>query len=167
MRDLAFTRWQKETGVRFHWLTPAIVGCMTAEFQRDRRIWADEHATSDPYFVVDDDCLLAAESPVPGLVDLMQRYPDFSIISAWPSNCTIGRWTPEDYSPLVNEDIWEHVSVGNVRCCRKPVQQEWPALRSRGYDNDQCAQIRAEGHRVGLARNFKHVHLGEGYYGLV
>lgn len=97
------------------------------------------------------------------LIGLMSKYPQFAIISLTPSNATINPWTPEGYTPTLADDIMEHFSVGGIRLCRKGVVRDWPMQDGRGYDALHARAIRKAGYRVGLAREFKYNHLGEGY----
>lgn len=164
MMMLCRNRWllEDEKLIRFHTITPQILECNAFEFQSKRRIYADEHAKSDVYVLADDDVLLPSQSPVKGMIELMKRYPQFVILSLYPSNANIMPWTPEGYEPIRNNEVMEHVSVGHVRFHRKDVVKNWPAQTRAGYDTEECEQIRKEGGRVGYALQFKAVHLGEG-----
>jgi hypothetical protein len=163
MADLSLERWKKETSVRIEILTPSRLKCTALEFQSRRRIWADSVADGPFYIVADDDCLLGGPSTVDDAIGTMIRYPEFRILSLLPQNATINPWTPEGYVPFVDDDVMEHVSVGQVRFCRKGILKEWPWQSGMGYDTAQCAAIRREGKRVGYFRNIKANHLGEGY----
>lgn len=163
MSLLCEERWKQEKNIRFHKLTPSFIETSPEFFQRDRRVYADAHADSPVYVVADDDCLLAEESPIGSVVQLMERAKDFSILSLMPSNAKINPWTSEDYEPFMSPTIWEHHSVGGVRFCRKGLVTTWPLQTRSGYDSEQCEQIRKEGKRVGYAIQVKMNHLGEGH----
>jgi hypothetical protein len=172
-------RWRLEPSVRvtiltadyeehIEWFTPWERMCPymrlgpLAEFQRQRRIYADGAAQSDPYILADDDCLLPADFDLPFALELASVQSDFRILSTWPANATIHKWNPQDYRPVETLELLEHVSVGGIRICRKGMLAEWPAQDGPGYDGTQCEAIRAEGGRVGYLKNFPHLHLGEG-----
>lgn len=129
-------------------------------FQAARREFADRQSRSEFYVVADDDCL-----PDPGILAgilVLQKYPTFRILSAWPQNAKVNPWRPEDYEPITDLVVMEHVSVGGIRFCRRPVLQVWPELRGSHYDADQCEAIRGENGRVGYLKHIKMTHLGEG-----
>jgi hypothetical protein len=130
-------------------------------FQERRRKVADEHANSSIYVVADEDCIPHLDD-IFEVIDVMDRYPQFAILSLKPIGVKINFWTPEDYAPHVDENVMEHVSVGHVRFCRKGALKQWPEYKSGGYDNDQCSALRRENWRVGFLRNFWADHLGEG-----
>ena len=132
------------------------------EFQRNRRVEAESRAKGEVYCVADDDCLPRFNT-VDDAARLLRVHPDFAILSAWPENCTINDWTPEDYSPYRSGDVAEHVSVGGIRFMRKGAQAEWPPQEGNWYDRTQADWLRAHGWRVGLLRNIRTLHLGEGY----
>lgn len=160
MTALCQKRWRREN-VKIVHLTPDSLDCSPREFQRARRIVAEDLA-SGPYVLADSDCLLL-KSPVEPLLDLMARYPEFSIVSLMPSNATINPWTPENYIPVLTEELMEHVSVGGIRFCRKGALKDWPQAYGKGYDAIHCEVLRKAGFRVGYARNVTMNHLGEGF----
>jgi hypothetical protein len=150
-------RWGAQEGVI---ITP-LVGVDRA-FQRQRRIIADIASAGNPYIVADDDCL-----PDPFFTEylpqLLDRYPQFAILSWWPKNATINKWTPEYYTPYADDQVEEHVSVGGIRLMRPGVMKQWPRMTSDGYDATQCDYLRNSSFRVGYARELYMTHLGEGH----
>jgi hypothetical protein len=158
MSDQCRERWMKErVPVKPLWVPAS----NPVEFQRTRRIHADQYAGSPIYVLADDDCLLGEESPIAPMLDLMARYPEFAILSLLPSSAPIYPWTPEGYTPVLNEEIMEHVSVGCIRFCRKGAMKDWPPMDGPGYDGIHCQALRDAGWRVGYARQHTMVHLGE------
>lgn len=153
-------RWRAETVCRWS-ITPSILNCTPFEFQRQRRIFAENLARGEIYILADGDCLLGPESPIPQALSLMAKYPDFGILSLMPENCTIVPWTPENYAPILTDEVMEHVSVGGIRFCRKGILGDWPAQNGPGYDGIHSEAIRKAGFRVGYARNLLYNHLGE------
>jgi hypothetical protein len=168
MFTLTSARWAQEAGIHLHIINPTRLECDPHEFQRLRRIYADEHADTSIYVVADDDCLLPGRSPLPDVVPLMEQYSEFAVLSLLPANANIYPWTPSDRQVICNDDVMEHVSVGGIRFCRKGLLKIWPDMEGHRpvYDKVQCEQIRREGRRVGYARQFKMNHLGEGYSGI-
>lgn len=143
-------------------LRPDGLGCTAREFQKQRRVFADLHASGKYYIVADDDCLPPEGDWMTKALDIMERYPQFAILSLWPSNAVIQKWTPDNYQTVETEDVAEHVSVGNLRVCRKGALKEWPEQTEAGYDMAHCVALRKAGWRVGLFRNIPFEHLGEG-----
>lgn len=150
-------RWAEQDGV----MVIPIVGD-NKSFQRQRRIIADIASAGNPYIVADDDCL-----PDPFFTEylsqLLSSYPQFAILSWWPKNATINRWTPTYYTPYVDDQVEEHVSVGGIRLMRPGVMKQWPRMTSDGYDATQCEYLRNCSYRVGYARELYMTHLGEGH----
>lgn len=138
-------------------------GVGVREFQRYRRIVADAQG-GEFYVLADDDCLPVGEVVERGF-EILQRHPEYAILSLWPENESIVEWTPEGYVTANDAEVMEHVSVGGVRFCRKMPFTCWPGMPEgeyRGYDAVQCEAIRKAGKRVGYFRDLKMVHLGKG-----
>jgi hypothetical protein len=150
-------RWEEQEGI-------AVIPLVGADraFQRQRRIIADIASAGNPYIVADDDCLVDPFF-TEYLPQLLSSYPKFAILSWWPKNATISRWTPEYYTPYVDDQVEEHVSVGGVRLMRPGVMKQWPRMSSDGYDATQCDYLRNCSYRVGYARELYMTHLGEGH----
>jgi hypothetical protein len=104
--DQVLARWEEQDGIAVY----PLIGSDRA-FQRQRRIIADIASAGQPYIVADDDCL-----PDPFFTEylpqLLDRYPQFAILSWWPKNATINKWTPEYYTPYADDQVEEHVSSG-------------------------------------------------------
>lgn len=133
------------------------------KFQSWRRINADEKSSGAVYVVADDDCLPQSEPFVELALGILAAHPDFGILSLWPMNCRINRWTPEGYTAFEDDEVMEHHSVGGIRFCRKGLIAEWPEQTGRGYDAEHCGALRAAGYRVGYFKNLTMNHVGEGY----
>lgn len=153
---------------RIHILTPPRY-ISAYEFQMWRRVLAEERAHGPAYILADDDCLLHWGNDVDSLADTLLK-TEFAILSVWPANATIQRWTPEDYKPVEDDKVMEHVSVGGIRFCQRlgrhkygvSVPWVWPKQLGPGYDAEHCAALRFYGWRVGYFKNAKMDHLGEG-----
>ncbi len=154
-----------DLGVNFIPMNPAALGCTNHEFQRDRRLFADITASGPYYIVADDDCLPPSGPWMRDAEKIMERHKDFAILSLWPENASIQRWTPEDYRPYEDMEVMEHISVGNIRLCRKNVIRvnDWPPMPTGyHYDHTHCEAIRKAGYRSGYFKEIRMIHLGEG-----
>lgn len=163
MARLCLDRWSHETSAWVHPLTPDSLWCTPAEFQKKRRQFADANSQGQIYIVADDDCFLSSAFDLMEAVDLVEKYKQFWLLSLMPSNARINLWTPEGYTPFVDDNVMEHESAGNIRICRRDRFVTWPPQTRQGYDTDQCHAIRADGGKVGFLRNIQYTHLGEGY----
>lgn len=164
MAETCEARWQQVQGVRLIGIYDTMLHCSPLGFQRSRRIFADEEATGEVYIVADDDCLLPADFDLDDCLRVFKAHPNFSTLSLLPSNANIMPWTPAGYIPEDTPDVMEHYSAGQVRFCRKGHMQVWPPMSgSPGYDAIHGEQIRKQGGRVGYFKNFKALHLGEGF----
>lgn len=132
--------------------------------QRERRIRADEMADSDIYIITGDDLFPEYGFDVNYGVSVLRTHPEFAFLGAWPCNETIHRWTPEEYEPIEDDEVMEHISVGSIGFTRKGVMGEWPPMgESRGYDRIHADHLRSMGLRVGYLRKLSGFHLGKGY----
>ncbi len=154
--------WWIQDGNEVTIVNPEKLGCTVEAFQSVRRIWANQHAKDTVYVLADDDCLPVTPGFTESMLQLMDQYPSAGILTPWPTNAVIQRWTPEGYQPLEDDNVMEHISTGNIRFSRKH-HLSWPAQRRSGYDMEHCAMLREDGLISGYARNIKMNHLGEGY----
>lgn len=156
------SRWGDAVAYKAIPTTPRSISTTPENFQKLRRVWAEEKSEGEFYIVADDDCLVPQGNWIEQAVAIMERHPDFAILSLMPDNANIIRWTPEGYTVFEDADVLEHVSVGGVRLCRKGILKSWPVLEGKAYDMAQCQAIRKEGYRVGYFKSIKMHHLGEG-----
>ena len=152
--------WGARPGIRI--LEPNLLGVSAFEFQKERRVWAEKYSTGPYYVVTDDDCVPPLGEWLSEATAIMDRHPEFAILSLMPENATIQRWTPENYDAFEDDEVMEHIDVGGVRVCRKGMLTEWPEQTKRTYDREQCTAIRDKGFRCGYYRHITQVHLGEG-----
>lgn len=161
MAQRTIQAWLSIPNLRVHYLTPVSLGCSLEEFQRERRIHAEQEAKGDIYVVADDDCLpLGGGDYVERAIYTMRRYPQYAILSAWPLNAKINPW--EAATQPDTPDVMGHVSVGGIRFCRKGTLVGWPSQSGPGYDMQHCEAIRAIGSHVGYFHTIHMRHLGEG-----
>lgn len=147
--------------VTFRELTPQRLGCGDYAFQKIRRAAADVMAKGEIYLLVDDDV-----EPVTNIsigVDALITHPQFAMLSAWPVNASIHRWTPEKYDVFESLQVTEHFSVGGLRVVRRGCMTKgWPEQKHKGYDTEHCEQLRVAGWRVGYSQFLRMIHHGEG-----
>lgn len=153
--------WQKQD-VKLHILTPKVLGCKDQEFQRLRRGCAEALAKQPLYIVTDDDMEPTTDIHIG--IEALREHASFAMLSAFPSNCQIHRWTPENYDPYEDLDVMEHYSVGGLRVMRRGCMVKgWPNQSGVGYDTEHCEALRNSGYRVGYSQHFRAIHHGEGH----
>lgn len=147
--------WCRQYKATFTELNPAILKCSAIDFNRSRRIVADNASRFLHYILTDDDCLPLSGDTIPRGLETLGRYGDrpnrFAILSAFPENATINPWTPgeevvvcycgknytcpschgrghyrEPVHVFEDLEVMEHVSVGGLRFCRRGVMEAWP-----------------------------------------
>ncbi len=142
-----------------------------AQFQRERRMFAEKMACGNLYVLADEDCLLETAHPcLDRAADIMTRHPDFAILSWMPINCDIIPWAPATEenrllvggTHVIDDEVAEHVSVGGIRLCRKGAMTDWPPMDagSKAYDGIHCARLRELGWRSGYFRTLRQLHIG-------
>ncbi len=158
-------RWEQEDGARVQVVTPQGIGCEDEEFQRQRRIYADEATQGDFYVVADDDCLPHPEPFLDEAIRILARYPQYGILSLGQDYEEYRPWRPDwpDYEEHSDAFVMEHVSTGQIRVCRKGAVKDWPPLAGKTYDMAHCEALRKNGLRCGYYRGIKMTHLGRGY----
>ncbi len=147
----------KDAALHVRDLPEKTIYCSDKDFQKLRRVHADEFAKGEVYVVMDDDCL-----PQKDFLAAFDWPDDFAILSTMPSNANIQPWTPENYQPVLNDWLMEHHNVGQIRFTQRGLVRDWPAQDGPGYDAAHCNYLRSLGYRVGYLRNIKHLHIGEG-----
>lgn len=170
MRDLCLKTW-RHMGFRpiLHMYgsdiyPPSEQLASVREWQRYRRMLAEEEATGKFYLSTSDDVLPDVTSFDRQLAAvLMENYSRFAILAANPLNERINPWTPKNYEPVNDEHVMEHCSVGTISVCRKGAMLDWPKMgEGPGYDAIQGEYLRSHGWRVGIAKQLGCVHLGKG-----
>ena len=153
--------WWETQPVKIRMLTPKILGCDPYSFQKLRRAAADVMAKNEYYVLTDDDISLVSGSVEEG-IEALRSNPQFAILSAWPANANICRWTPENYEVYESLDTMEHYSVGGMRFCRRSSMiKGWPEQVGAGYDTEHCQRLRECGYRVGYLQHVRAHHWGE------
>lgn len=162
--------WRGVDCVKVHIVTPSALHCDIGDFNRLRRVYSDKAAATDPYILTDDDCFpvcsedgteshSAFRDYLERGVETLRRHPDFAILSWWPINATINRWT--EIEAFEDLQVTEHVSVGGIRMCRKGHILCWPQSDGVGYDRTQADYIRKIGRKVGYFQHLRMKHEGE------
>jgi hypothetical protein len=161
LAERMFRHWQG-LDVDLRLLTPDVLDCSPFEFQRERRVFAEKTAPDWFYIVADDDYEMT--TPIDLGINALNINMDFAILSAWPQNAHISRWTPENYEPVETLTVMEHTDVGGVRFMRKGCfNKGWPKQTRWGYDREQAEMLRATGWRVGYSIHCRGIHHGEGH----
>ena len=144
-------------------LTPEFLNVNHFSFQKARRQYAEANALGKFYILVDDDCLPSENNDtIQFILEDLETHPQFGIISAWPIESTMGRWTPEGYEIFEDAHVIEHHDVGGLRFVRKGCMKDWPEQTRLGYDYEHCEALRAEKWLVGHSKHGKYLHFGEG-----
>lgn len=170
MERVCLDRWYMEHGISIRFPRMELT-CSDKDFQRERRIFADQEARDPYYIVADDDCLPEHEPFLERCVDIMRHHPQFAVLSFYPNNSHLNGWDPppEEKHFLVDGlvyedlDVLEHVSVGGIRVCQKGCLTKWPPMEGKTYDMEQAIALRANGYRVGYFKEIFMCHLGRGY----
>ncbi len=164
MFGLVAERWLAEPGCHVTTLTPLKIGCNAYDFQRQRRIWADEHSPSEIYIVADDDCLPNAPAPWASRgVEVLKRHPEFGQLASWVANSSHAPLTTPHFE---DDEVMEHASVGQIRFQRKGLLEEWPEQIATTYDSQEAQGLREAGYKVGYIKGLEHLHLGQNYSGI-
>lgn len=142
-------------------------------FQSERRKMAERLATTPIYIVADDDIEPSALR-WPGLtllkcqlywlevgLEMMEKYPQFGILSPLLEKTTLFPATVDGSPPFVNTDVQEEHNVGGIRFCRKGIITEWPEQLRRGYDQEHCAAYQQHGYKVGYMKHLWAIHPGK------
>jgi hypothetical protein len=163
MAERVWSFWQPIPWVRLRRVTPELLGCELKDFNRLRREFAEREATTPEYILTDDDCLPESDRDILKGVRILEEHENFGMLSAWPKNATINRWTPENWQPYEDAQVMEVNDVGGLRFIRSGVIQfPFPESNGVGYDRTQSIAMRRRGYRVGYLKSIKMEHLGEG-----
>jgi len=162
--QVCLERWKREPNATVIRVTPSLLDCCDVDFQKERRVFADQEAVGPYYIVADDDCLL--DSP-PILDDCRAAmHFDFGVVALWPDNHKMGPWTsvPEGYKPYEDRWLLEHAAAGGIRFCRKGALETWPEPKTKTatYDGEHAEALRAVGMRTGYFKRILMYHLGKG-----
>ena len=127
------------------------------DFQRTRRIEADERANDETYIVADDDCLPIGLDFIPCVLHLARLNQGYGIFS--PEMVREKRTR----SITGASQVFRWAGVGGIRICRKGIIKDWPEQTRKGYDREHCDTIKRLGLDCGIMRNVEFNHLGEGW----
>ena len=145
MAKLCYMRWILEDA-NVKCLTPEIVKSAgyNAPFQKSRRQYAEDHATSEFYVVVDDDILIQSGPVVGPVVDILRREPTIGII-ALHNSCS----TRPPTGKYITAEVEQSHAVGGCRFMRKGILPEWPPMvpdNPYQYDVQHGMAIEAAGY---------------------
>ena len=104
------------------------------EFQRDRRIRAEDIAKSDIYVLSDDDILPKAHEAIVQAEDCMRRHPQFGML-AFNHDGAILCPAGDGYR---DGEVVETLNCGGLRLIRRGCIKQWPIQTRRWYDAEHC-----------------------------
>lgn len=116
--------------------------------------FAEEQAQSDPYIICNDDNLPYGQDFVSKGLDLMDRHPEYGIISGVVVN-------GEPYGRV--NDVHEIHAVGGLVFLRKGLVTEFPALEDAFWDGERHRQITEKGFKSGYSHKLPYLHMGAGF----
>lgn len=136
-------------------------------FWKHSKQWADSHATSDIYVVIDDDQLPLGRDWIANGVAAMLAHPNFAMLSAWSINGEVAlSHSPADWGEMLHAFPTIHPepvrSIGTPYFCRARSLGTLPDGDRGNYDQVMTDHVRTRG-PVGFLYNVRHNHLGCGY----
>jgi len=126
--------------------------------QRWRRVEADKVSQYPYYIVADDDCLPIGPYFIHQGMEMLDRYPDYGMLSPISYEDPIGLWKEKGHEQT--KDLFEAGSIGGIRFCRKGILKEWPKQTRVGYDVEQGQAIRDAGYKNGYLKELRMIHIG-------
>jgi hypothetical protein len=115
---------------------------------------AEERAESDPYIICNDDNLPYGQDFVSKGLSIMERYPDYGVISGMVVN---GEGTDAE---MAGPEVKEIHAVGGLVFLRKNLVTEFKPLEDAYWDGYRHAQVIAKGFKSGLAKDLPYLHMG-------
>jgi hypothetical protein len=149
-------------------VTPNTEGFAMATLPRDRfwitsKQYAEDHAESPIYVVLDDDHLPIGKDWLSAGVETLLRYPDFAMLSSWSINGEVSPPQGGGRVSYVDADLFESPSsTGTPYFVRRGDLGQLPDGPLESYDTVLSDHVRAKG-RIGFLRHVRHNHLGAHY----
>lgn len=166
IRDISRHWMNQVSGWRVNAI-PHPEGMENLRFNRHWRIEANRLASNEIYVLADDDIVIWNTQHLANGLALMQKYPTFAILSAYPAPNVIQEWRPKEEQvkrpTITNEDVMEHYECGGFRFVRKWTMPSAAPISDgvTAYDREFCRWLRSKGYRVGYMRNVHAFHLGQ------
>lgn len=132
--------------------------------ERERRVYAEEFATSDIYVLADDDILPLQKDFIASALAIMAENPTFGKICLY----TIPDHPQHERTPgnMLNPEVFQVHGGGGVRFIRKGIVKRWEPIdkkKGEGYDAPHCREFYRNGFKVGYFKNLTALHLGWGF----
>ena len=115
---------------------------------------AESWAKSDPYIICNDDNLPYGQDFVSKGIDVMNRYPDYGVISGVVVN---GEGSEFEMN---GPEVKEIHAVGGLVFLRKGLVTEFPLLEDRFWDGERHKQVVEKGFKSGYSRVLPYLHMG-------
>lgn len=116
---------------------------------------AEQLAESDPYIIANDDALIYGQDFVQNGLGVMERNPDYGVIS--------GAVVNGDQFQFDGPELTEIHAVGGLVFLRKGLVTEFPPLEDAYWDCERDRQIKAKGFRSGYTRLCPYLHMGANF----
>jgi hypothetical protein len=117
--------------------------------------WAEQRATTDPYIVADEDCLILGADFVSKGLAAVRAHPDYGILTAVS--------VIENADILYRGDVIERHAVGGVAFVRRGILTEFRDCPANQTDDAICSEITRKGYKTGVMPCVQMNHLGYGY----
>jgi len=115
---------------------------------------AEELAKSDPYIICNDDNLPYGQDFVSNGLDIMNRYPDYGVISGVVVN---GEGSEFEMN---GPEVKEIHAVGGLVFLRKGLVTNFPQLEDCFWDGERHKQVVEKGFKSGYSRSLPYLHMG-------
>lgn len=113
---------------------------------------AEFRAQSNPYIIANDDNIAYGQDFVKKGLSVMERHPDYGVIS--------GMVTNGDPYPKEWEEVHEIHAVGGLVFLRKGLVTEFKPLEDCFWDGYRHAQVIAKGFKSGTSKELPYLHMG-------
>jgi hypothetical protein len=115
---------------------------------------AEHYAESDPYIICNDDNLPYGQDFVSKGLAIMDRHPDYGVISGVVVN---GEGSEFE---LNGPEVKEIHAVGGLVFLRKGLVTEFPPLEDCFWDGERHKQVINKGFKSGYAKDLPYLHMG-------
>jgi hypothetical protein len=115
--------------------------------------YAERMAETDPYIICNDDNLPYGQDFVSKGLALMERNPEYGVVSGVVTN---------GHEPYATDgpEVTEIHAVGGLVFLRKGLVTEFPPLEDCFWDGERHKQVIAKGFKSGYARDLPYLHMG-------
>lgn len=134
------------------------------QFWISSKAFAEEHAKSDPYVLLDDDHLPIGTDWLTKGVAAIKAHEDYAWLSSWSINGEVPEKRPP--RPQGSDNwTWGEECTGTPYFCRKGSidPKKMPLGPLMSYDTVLSSHVRRQGKGIGFLREVRHNHLGYGF----